>query len=115
MRAYRSFGIPGIDMLCNRVELSTAKQAQSVYRQYGKEEFVKNGGKVIFVGDMPKYTDAKPSDEICELYNAAEHADMNRISVLEKLSDVRTVSIKNADASPTDNLIYQMKSVYGAV
>ena len=73
------------------------------------KEFVKNGGKVIFVGDMPKYTDAKPSDEICELYNAAEHADMNRISVLEKLSDVRTVSIKNADASPTDNLIYQMR------
>lgn len=73
------------------------------------KEFVKNGGKVIFVGDMPKYTDVRPSDEICTLYHAAEHADMNRISVLEKLSDVRTVSIKNADASPSDNLIYQMR------
>ena len=37
MRAYRNFGIPGIDMLCNRVELSTAKQTQSAVHQYGKE------------------------------------------------------------------------------
>ena len=37
MRAYRGFGIPGIDMLANRVELSTAKQCQSAVHQYGKE------------------------------------------------------------------------------
>lgn len=37
MRSYRSFGIPGIDMLCNWVELSTAKQCQSAVHQYGRE------------------------------------------------------------------------------
>lgn len=37
MRNYRSFGIPGIDMLCNATEYSTAKQAQSVSHQYGRE------------------------------------------------------------------------------
>ena len=37
MRAYRGFGIPGIDMLANHVELSTAKQCQSAVHQYGKE------------------------------------------------------------------------------
>ncbi len=37
MRSYRKFGIPGIDMLCNRVELSTAKQCQSAVHQYGRE------------------------------------------------------------------------------
>ena len=37
MRTYRGFGIPGIDMLCNHVELSTAKQCQSVVHQNGKE------------------------------------------------------------------------------
>lgn len=36
MRSYRSFQIPGIDMLCDRIELSTAKQAQSAARQYGR-------------------------------------------------------------------------------
>ncbi|MBQ4517898.1 MAG: hypothetical protein II997_04830 [Clostridia bacterium] len=37
MRAYRSFQIPGIDMLCDRIELTTAKQAQSVAHQDGRE------------------------------------------------------------------------------
>ena len=36
MRSYRSFQLPGIDMLCNRTELTTAKQAQSAARQYGR-------------------------------------------------------------------------------
>lgn len=37
MRSLRYFTIPGIDMLCNKTELTTAKQAQSVARQYGRE------------------------------------------------------------------------------
>ena len=37
MRSYRSFGIPGIDMLCSRLEYTTAKQAQSAVHQYGRE------------------------------------------------------------------------------
>ena len=37
MRSYRSFGIPGIDLLCNHHEFTTAKQAQSAARQFGKE------------------------------------------------------------------------------
>lgn len=35
MRSYRSFGLPGIDMLADRYELTTAKQAQSASRQFG--------------------------------------------------------------------------------
>lgn len=35
MRSFRSYGIPGIDMLCDKVELTTAKQAQSAARQFG--------------------------------------------------------------------------------
>lgn len=37
MRSYRSFGIPGIDLLCNNHEFTTAKQAQSATHQYGYE------------------------------------------------------------------------------
>jgi hypothetical protein len=36
MRSYRSFQLPGIDMLCDRREYTTAKQAQSASRQYGR-------------------------------------------------------------------------------
>jgi len=35
MRSYRSFGLPGIDILCDRREWTTAKQAQSASRQFG--------------------------------------------------------------------------------
>lgn len=37
MRSYRSFQIPGIDMLCNNHEFTTAKQAQSAVHQFGRE------------------------------------------------------------------------------
>ncbi|MDR2650057.1 MAG: hypothetical protein LBB94_10135 [Clostridiales bacterium] len=37
MRSYRSFQLPGIDILCDRREFTTAKQAQSAARQYGRE------------------------------------------------------------------------------
>ena len=37
MRSYRSFQLPGIDMLCYRHEFTTAKQAQSAVHQYGYE------------------------------------------------------------------------------
>lgn len=37
MRSYRGFDLPGIDMLCNRYEFTTAKQAQSAVHQYGRE------------------------------------------------------------------------------
>ena len=35
MRGYRSFGMPGIDMLCDLREYTTAKQAQSAVHQQG--------------------------------------------------------------------------------
>ncbi len=37
MRAYRNYGLPGIDMLCNFREYDTVKQAQSATRQFGYE------------------------------------------------------------------------------
>ncbi len=37
MRSYRSFGIPGMDMLCDLMQFTTAKQVQSVVHQDGRE------------------------------------------------------------------------------
>lgn len=37
MRSYRSFDLPGIDMLCSWKEYTTAKQAQSAAHQFGYE------------------------------------------------------------------------------
>lgn len=40
MRMYRRYQLPGIDILCDDKEFSTAKQAVSVARQYGREGVV---------------------------------------------------------------------------
>ena len=40
MRAYAGFQIPGMDLLCDRREFTTAKQVQSVVRQYGREAMI---------------------------------------------------------------------------
>ena len=40
MRIYRAFQLPGVDMLYNRIEYTTVKQAQSAARQYGREGVV---------------------------------------------------------------------------
>jgi hypothetical protein len=37
MRSYRGFGLPGIDLLCNSHEFTTAKQCQSAVHQFGRE------------------------------------------------------------------------------
>ncbi len=37
MRCYRNFQLPGMDLLCDRLEYSTAKQVQSAVHQYGRE------------------------------------------------------------------------------
>lgn len=37
MRPLKDFTVPGMDMLCDRRELSTAKQVQSISRQMGRE------------------------------------------------------------------------------
>ncbi len=37
MRCYRNFQLPGMDLLCDRIEYSTAKQVQSAVHQYGRE------------------------------------------------------------------------------
>lgn len=39
-RHYAGFQIPGIDMLCDRREFTTAKQAQSVAHQYGRKAMI---------------------------------------------------------------------------
>ncbi len=37
MRSYRAFDLPGIDMLCDGIEITTAKQTQSAVHQFGCE------------------------------------------------------------------------------
>ncbi len=73
------------------------------------KKFSENGGKIIFIGECPKYVDAKHSDEVKALYEKSIHCGFNRISLLENLEDERNVEIRNSDAALTDNIIYQLR------
>ncbi len=71
--------------------------------------FADRGGKLIFVGDAPKYINAVPHDDAKTLYEKGKHISFSRTAVLNSLSDVRNISIKNANGTDTDNLIYALR------
>lgn len=93
---YSAIVVPG----CETLRSSTLKILK---------EFSDKGGKLIFVGACPKYVDAKPSDDIKDLYAASLRSDFTRTSLTDLLYDERMVEIRNKDAYPTSNIIYQLR------
>lgn len=73
------------------------------------KQFQQAGGRLIFLGEAPKYMDAKESSLPNELYQVSEQVPFNRSSVLEALEDTRLVELRKADGSYMDHLIYQMR------
>lgn len=84
------------------------------------EEFKRNGGNLIFLGDCPKYVDATPSDRPRELYEASKTASFTKSDILEALEDVRFIDARIvrtyggvAFATPngarTSDMIYQLR------
>ncbi len=73
------------------------------------EQFRKNGGKLIFMGDAPSLVDAIPSDYAKSLFEKSEKIDFSRASLLTALENVRTLTLRYADGKLTDNYIYQMR------
>lgn len=73
------------------------------------EEFVKCGGKLIFMGEAPKYLDAAPSEEPKRLYEAAEHIPFERFSLLSALDPYRLVGIRNSSGALSQNMLYRMR------
>lgn len=72
-------------------------------------KFKAAGGNLIFAGSAPKYVDAQPSLEGIELYNESVRVPFSRAAILSALESKRIVSLKNADGSDTNNLIYAMR------
>ena len=73
------------------------------------KEFQEAGGRLVFLGEPPKYLDAKESDLPKALYEKSEHISFDRSSVLKALDSVRLVELRKADGSYMDHLIYQMR------
>ena len=72
-------------------------------------KFVSRGGKLVFAGECPKYIDAVSDDCVKDIYSKSVCVPFDRIAVLDALSDVRTVEIRNNSGARTDNLVYNMR------
>ncbi|MCQ2432006.1 MAG: hypothetical protein MJ175_05305 [Clostridia bacterium] len=73
------------------------------------KQFRAKGGKLIFVGKCPALLDAVPTDEVKALYDASEHANFDKNSILEALEEDRLIDIRIGTGVRTDNLLYQLR------
>ena len=73
------------------------------------EAFRRAGGKLLFMGDAPRYVDAVENDRAAALYRESEVLTFSRAALLRALTPYRTVEIRNDDGSLANNLLYQMR------
>ena len=73
------------------------------------EDFKKAGGVLIFMGDMPRYIDAKPSDAARQLYDVSEKIHTDRAELLSALSGFRRVEMRNSGGDLTKDYLYNYR------
>ncbi len=75
--------------------------------------FVDGGGKLIFMGDAPRYIDAsaEAAGPAIELYNDSrvQRITFSRAALLAALEPYRVIDIRNKNGSITDNLVHQLR------
>ena len=71
--------------------------------------FSEAGGRVIFLGDAPTLADAVPSELPGALYEACERCAFDRVTLLDRLADMRELDIRDESGAMTDYLIHQMR------
>lgn len=72
-------------------------------------DFRAAGGRLVFLGEPPKYIDVCESDEVVSLYNESEKVAFDKYSLLDAFKDGREVEIRLSDFSLAPNYIYQMR------
>ena len=72
------------------------------------EDFVSNGGRVIFIGECPGYADGVPSDRCRNLYRNSTVSDLESFSDLIK--HTAAVNIECTDSSAQCKMIHQLRS-----
>jgi len=73
------------------------------------EAFAAAGGKLIFLGDAPKYENAHVSTRGAALYDTACKAEFSKAAILDILEPHRLVDIRNSDGKRTENLLHQLR------
>lgn len=73
------------------------------------EAFRNAGGRVLFMGQPPKYQDAIPNDRGRKLYERCERIGFERIALLDTLEVLRELDIRDSSGGMTDDLFYQLR------
>ncbi len=73
------------------------------------EKFAEKGGKLILMGDAPKFIDGIPSEKGKVLYDIANVIQYDRDKLLTALDDNRTVTLRLANGRLSDKFIYQLR------
>lgn len=73
------------------------------------ESFKNNGGKVIFVGDVPALINGSPSGKAEKLARECICIPNEKGSIIGELERLRDVKIVKEDGEPSDNLFYHLR------
>ncbi len=73
-------------------------------------DFADNGGKIIFIGEIPTMVDAVKSDVPTTLSKKCEVISWSKARLINALDFFRTVRILDKRGNPSDNLIYAMRN-----
>ncbi|MCL2213644.1 MAG: hypothetical protein FWC06_00405 [Treponema sp.] len=73
------------------------------------EAFSKNGGRIIFLGNVPEYIDGLNCDDVKKLYEVSQKVNFEKVDILNTLNDIREIEIRYSDSSPAADLLYQLK------
>ncbi|MDR1024305.1 MAG: hypothetical protein LBL56_01160 [Treponema sp.] len=79
------------------------------------EAFSGAGGRIIFLGDAPKYADARPDDRGRKLWEASEHIGFERLPLLSALEGVREIGIRDGSGAEVGDLFYQLREEAGPI
>lgn len=71
-------------------------------------QFAKQGGKVIWMGEYPEYVDAEETDSL-EFFNCGINIGFDQRALLKELEPMRDVKIVQPNGATIDHLIYQLR------
>lgn len=94
--AYDAIVVPGCETL----------RSTTVERLSG---FLAEGGKLIFMGDLPEYEDAAPSARLSDIFAGAKRISFAKTDLLSALEDYRELDMRLPNGERTKNLLYQLR------
>lgn len=93
---YDTIIIPG----CQTLRSTTAERLQS---------FLEQGGRIIVMGDIPKFIDARPQNGKLDFLKSARCIQFEKYALLKELEPIREIDIRCENGSRADHLITQMR------